>query len=345
MNRRALHKVAAYIRIRYKRAAAVGLLLVVALGVHALDHRRVISFTQEASWIGLSGKFHQFTFNRKSCPRVCWEFLEKNKVETGECGALPEECSACIFCRRWFDDNACPNSIPKAFNHSACAVATPGRDLKCTEKYMPGGTNKAQLQGAIIDAVFETLCLARQRKVSRGLPAVASMLVFSVGFDSSMWHAMNSNGTTEFVEDAEEWLLVQPEEIRTRTALVKYDTATIEAGAIVCDRERLDSFVKSQLPARLVQHCWDLIFVDGPLGFGYRGGLGLHGYHPGRMQSIWAAAQLAGPRTVILVDDCERQIESEYTLRHLSSPSSKLRVMSNGHGGYTCIIWMALSQS
>eukprot|EP00928_Gymnodinium_smaydae_P044421 TRINITY_DN29630_c0_g1_i1.p1 TRINITY_DN29630_c0_g1~~TRINITY_DN29630_c0_g1_i1.p1 ORF type:complete len:231 (-),score=34.38 TRINITY_DN29630_c0_g1_i1:21-632(-) len=196
---------------------------------------------------------------------------------------------------------------------------------------------QAQLRGPVIQLAFQQLCLARWRKHKRGMLPVANMLVFGVGYDSSMWLDMNRNGTTEFVEHSLQWISMQSEDVQAIVSHVKYDTLAAEAGGIICNVERLSGLITNELPPKLGKRCWDIIFVDAPPGPPDK--MMDFPATPGRMQSIWTAAQLAGPETVVFVDDCSRRIESEYSLKYLAIPGSYVVVVSNGHGGYVCVVF------
>lgn len=103
-----------------------------------------------------------------------------------------------------------------------------------------------------------------------------------------------------------------------------------DARGIRCDPHRLGHFLRTQLSPQLLATCWDIILVDAPNGWG-----------PGRMGAIYAASQLAGDSTVIFVDDCERMLEGNYALWYLSQ-GRELRVIDNGHGAITCMMYTAV---
>ena len=135
-----------------------------------------------------------------------------------------------------------------------------------------------------------------------------SLLVFGCGHDSVFWEKVNRNGRTVFLEDNPLWAERTQKQLRRSTIHhVQYSTRRSEWRYLLDDEQAL----AMDLPSEITESCWDVILVDGPAGFADE--------TPGRMKSIYAASQLAGPGTRIFVHDCERPVEDAFTNRYLGS--------------------------
>lgn len=189
---------------------------------------------------------------------------------------------------------------------------------------------RAQLRGLVVNSICYHVWLAKARSTACGRGSVANMLVFSLGFDSNFWLAINEGGMTRFIENSPQWASMQPEAVKASTLVVRYSATYPEADAILCNHYRLAEFTETQLPADVKEACWDVILVDAPAGCGLM--------DPARMQSIYAARALSLDSTVVYTDDCQRRVESMYTLEHLHTNETTIRVMPNGHDGYTCLV-------
>jgi glucuronoxylan 4-O-methyltransferase len=121
--------------------------------------------------------------------------------------------------------------------------------------------------------------------------APASLLVFGQGRDSELWAELNKNGRTVFLEDQSEWIREIPE---TETYLVTYPGLS--------------------LPHTIETQKWDLIFVDGPMGYKPE--------HPGREESIRAAGRLAKSGGLVIVHDYDRRAEKSFCGHYLSRIAS-----------------------
>lgn len=174
-------------------------------------------------------------------------------------------------------------------------------------------SKKQQLKGTILESMCESL-------------GNANFLVFGTGFDSEFWVKSNPGGNTRFLESHESWVSFQPEEVKDVVTVVNYTTRFEEAMTQISDEHILKEFYDKQVPGDVKSTHWNQILVDGPEGF--RGG-------PGRGQSIYAAMKLAGPDTVIYVDDCGRQVEQGYIKKYLQD-GREMEDFSNGHAGRTC---------
>jgi glucuronoxylan 4-O-methyltransferase len=71
----------------------------------------------------------------------------------------------------------------------------------------------------------------------------------------------------------------------------------------------LPSELEMELPSSVRDRDWDVILVDAPSGY--------HPEHPGRMQSIYMAAELAEEGTDIFVHDINRAVEKAYSNKFL----------------------------
>jgi len=128
-----------------------------------------------------------------------------------------------------------------------------------------------------------------------------NFLVFGLGDDSAVWEATNHQGHTLFIEDDEEWVSSVLDEYPDLDVLTyTYETERREWEDLLdCPNE-----LGMDLPERVQQCSWDVIFVDAPAG--HKPEL------PGRMQSIYTASRLAGPGTDVFVHDIDRKVESVY---------------------------------
>mmetsp|Transcript_98230 Transcript_98230/g.305854 ORF Transcript_98230/g.305854 Transcript_98230/m.305854 type:complete len:205 (-) Transcript_98230:93-707(-) len=173
-----------------------------------------------------------------------------------------------------------------------------------------------QLRGPVLDVIGERL-------------GSANFLVFGTGLDSPLWKRANQNGRTYFLENHREWVEGQPGDVQAATVLVSYSSRVDTATRDMHDEALLGQFLET-LPAEVRRVEWDQILVDGPEG--WRRG------NPGRGQSIYAASRLAGPKTVVFIDDCNRRLEREYTNFWLLRRGRRLTMYDNGHSGKTCRI-------
>lgn len=144
--------------------------------------------------------------------------------------------------------------------------------------------------------------------VSKRTPS--NFLIFGVGKDSGLWLEINKNGKTVFLEDNADWL----EQMRTISAdadqeayLVEYRTQLKEWLDLLVQYHQGSDCLSLELPAHILQTKWDFIFVDAPAGYSEE--------MPGRMKSIYMAAQLANQNscTDVFVHDCDRIVENLYT--------------------------------
>ena len=129
------------------------------------------------------------------------------------------------------------------------------------------------------------------------------LLVFGLGHDSTLWARLNEGGRTVFLEDSEEWferISPRASSERSQAHLVDYGTRRDEWRALLESPSELEM----SLPAGIGEGGWDIVLVDGPMGYSNDS--------PGRMKSIFAASRLVAEGGTVFVHDCEREVESAY---------------------------------
>lgn len=134
-----------------------------------------------------------------------------------------------------------------------------------------------------------------------------NLLVFGLGHDSYLWHGINKNGRTVFLEDDKAWI----EEVNNGALSVfkvEYSTKVKDYQEIGYDESKL----KMDLPREVLATNWDFIIVDGPLG--HQPPRPFNG--PGRMSSIFNAYKLLRKGGIAVVDDMGRSIEREYAYHY-----------------------------
>jgi len=135
-----------------------------------------------------------------------------------------------------------------------------------------------------------------------------SLLVFGCGNDSHFWEKANRDGTTAFLEDNPRWVAAARARLATATVhSVRYDTRLPEWRSLLDKPSQL----AMDLPVEIGSRRWDVILVDGPAGY--------DDSQPGRMKSIYAAAQLVAPGGHVFVHDCERPAEQAFAERYLGN--------------------------
>ncbi len=142
-------------------------------------------------------------------------------------------------------------------------------------------------------------------RVIRSVPH-CRLLVFGVGRDSCYWLACNQGGSTRFVEHDASWAEQIAGEIgKEKIVMVNYSHRRTDWRTLLATPERLSL----NLPPEIADVAWDVILVDGPTGWLPE--------HPGRMQSIYAAASLSPRQGNVFVHDCDREVEQLYSDRFL----------------------------
>ena len=150
-----------------------------------------------------------------------------------------------------------------------------------------------QLAPAQIEMIVNTV---------RGRAPGCRLLVFGLGRDAVLWHRINADGYTLFLEDNDHWIrFAQQREPGLQVARVSYAGRTV-ASSLPMDEAALAA---CPLPAELERTDWDVIVVDAP--FGYDASC------PGRSLPLHWTRQLMRPHTHVFIDDYERPLERAYT--------------------------------
>lgn len=153
--------------------------------------------------------------------------------------------------------------------------------------------------------------------------APCNLLVFGVGKDSNFWLEANEGGTTVFIEHEPEWIRMTREFVPGIDIVqVSYDTRRPQWKSLM---ERRDRLFMTDLPNRVLDENWDVLFVDSPQGGSRK--------RPGRMKSIYTASVLARRSTdvSVLVHDCHRPVEAAYADRYLGPERTVEQVDSLRH--------------
>ena len=129
-----------------------------------------------------------------------------------------------------------------------------------------------------------------------------NLLVFGLGNDSVFWQACNRGGRTVFLEDNSEWF----QKIRNgapdiEAYLLSYGTKRFEWWRLLRHSRKL----LLDLPQEISGIAWDVVLVDGPNGHTETS--------PGRMCSIYTAAQIIKPGGDVFLHDCSRKVEKIYS--------------------------------
>ncbi|KAL3843649.1 hypothetical protein ACJIZ3_001052 [Penstemon smallii] len=155
-----------------------------------------------------------------------------------------------------------------------------------------------------------------------------NFLIFGLGHDSLMWHALNHGGRTIFLEEDEAWI----EQIKRRfpmleTYHVTYDSKVNQANnlmqvgkgpectAVSNPKYSMCQLALKSLPSEVYDIKWDLIMVDAPTGY--------YEEAPGRMTAIYTAGMMArnrregGGETHVFVHDVNREVEDKFSMEFL----------------------------
>ncbi|KQJ88510.1 probable methyltransferase At1g27930 [Brachypodium distachyon] len=156
------------------------------------------------------------------------------------------------------------------------------------------------------------------------------LLVFGLGHDSPLWHALNPGGVTVFLEEDPEWYReVRSQSPFLRAHLVRYRTRLDQADPLFASYKQNPSCVPPgnneealqvrgnadcplalhNLPPEVYENEWDMLMVDAPKGY--------FPSAPGRMAAIWTAAAMARARkgegdTDVFLHDVDRKVEKMY---------------------------------
>lgn len=145
--------------------------------------------------------------------------------------------------------------------------------------------------------------------------APCRFLVFGLGNDSVFWHRLNRRGQTVFLEDNPAWFDKVTRQLPTIQAhLVNYETRRSDWQRLLAT----PSLLAMTLPDNLAAEPWDVIFVDAPPGYDDQ--------VPGRMKSIYLAANIITKPGDIFVHDCDREVEDVYCNTFLKPQNLKAEV-------------------
>ncbi len=140
-----------------------------------------------------------------------------------------------------------------------------------------------------------------------------TLLVFGCGNNSVFWERVNVEGTTVFLEDDPAWAAdISSRLARSTVHLVEYSTVMSQWQALL----HAPDLLELALPEEVQSQRFDVIVVDAPAGWEQHLEL-TDREAPGRMQSIYTAAQLVAPGGYIFVHGCDRVIEQTYATDYL----------------------------
>jgi uncharacterized protein (TIGR01627 family) len=146
---------------------------------------------------------------------------------------------------------------------------------------------------------FHAYCIAQE--LNRFAPC--RLLVFGLGNDSILWHRLNPEGRTVFLEDDPHWLnLIGQRYPELEAYAVHYGSGTVASYRQTMEEigSRGDALIP-HLDGGIGHHEWDMAIVDGPKGYTPS--------NTGRVLSIYTAARLVRAGGVVFVHDSEREVE------------------------------------
>ncbi|KAF0895355.1 hypothetical protein E2562_012388 [Oryza meyeriana var. granulata] len=161
------------------------------------------------------------------------------------------------------------------------------------------------------------------------------LLVFGLGHDSRLWHALNPGGATVFLEEDPSWYrVVRGQSPFLRAHLVAYRTRLDHADLLLASYKHYPSCLPGgdgddvprvrgnaecplalhNLPAEVYENEWDMVMIDAPKGY--------FASAPGRMAAVWTAAVMARGRrgegdTDVFLHDVDRRVEKAYAQEFL----------------------------
>lgn len=130
-----------------------------------------------------------------------------------------------------------------------------------------------------------------------------NVLIFGLGNDSTLWHQINTQGKTVFLEHNQEWHeKIMSKHPHLTSYFIHYHTVLSDWQQLLHQDE---TNLSIELPLEVMQTHWDIIFVDAPEGYA--------SMHPGRIQSIYMASVL-GQKDLshVFVHDCDRPAEKAF---------------------------------
>ncbi|KAG8089839.1 hypothetical protein GUJ93_ZPchr0011g27603 [Zizania palustris] len=193
-----------------------------------------------------------------------------------------------------------------------------------------------------LDEIRMSLAVLRRRAPLR-------LLVFGLGHDSRLWHALNPGGATVFLEEDPKWYrVVLAQSPFLRAHLVAYRTRLDHADLLLSSYKNYPSClpipgagggdddaprVRGNADCPLALHNlapevydneWDMVMIDAPKGY--------FASAPGRMAAVWTAAAMARARrgegdTDVFLHDVDRRVEKAYAQEFLCE---KFRVGRTG---------------
>lgn len=129
----------------------------------------------------------------------------------------------------------------------------------------------------------------------------ANVLVFGCGNDSMLWHKLNRDGYTLFLESAGSWLRrVKERWPRLNIERIKYGDRTVES-SLPIDEQELQRF---PIPPSIGSRQWDVVIIDAPNGHKPTA--------PGRSLPIFWTSLVASEAAHVFVDDYDRPLERAY---------------------------------
>lgn len=148
-----------------------------------------------------------------------------------------------------------------------------------------------------------------------------NVLVFGLGNDSYLWKKMNNNGTTLFIENYKDWINKFPD-LSDDIVHVDYTTTVLDYP----DNLSESNLFLSSLPRKVLDIKWDVIIVDSPVGHNPPCKncdlCSIDNPAPGRMSSIYTASKIIKNNGIIIIDDINRQIENDCSVRYF--PNGKI---------------------
>ncbi|CAO2148872.1 unnamed protein product [Urochloa humidicola] len=201
----------------------------------------------------------------------------------------------------------------------------------------------AALADAVVEyATSETVPQQSRDEISLSLAvlrrrAPLRLLVFGLGHDSRLWHALNPGGATVFLEEDPAWYrVVRAQSPFLRAHLVAYRTRLDHADRLLAGYRNHPSCLPASggggngnettplmrvrgnwacplalqnLPPEVYETEWDMVMIDAPKGY--------FAAAPGRMAAIWTAAAMARGRrgegdTDVFLHDVDRRVEKAF---------------------------------
>uniref|UniRef100_A0A0D9XS64 Uncharacterized protein n=1 Tax=Leersia perrieri TaxID=77586 RepID=A0A0D9XS64_9ORYZ len=227
-----------------------------------------------------------------------------------------------------------PFLLPYSFLPCLPAVTSPSGS-----GYSPPGL-AALADAAVLYATSPTVPQQSRAEISLSLAvlhrrAPLRLLVFGLGHDSALWHALNPGGATVFLEEDPSWYrVVRSRSPFLRAHLVSYRTRLDHADLLLSSYHHHPSCLPNlaaaageeegeikirgnsgcplaleNLPAEVYENEWDMVMIDAPKGY--------FAAAPGRMAAVWTAAAMARGRrgegdTDVFLHDVDRRVEKAY---------------------------------